>query len=108
MSRISVPEGSLKDDPFQQRAASPNSAAKDALGQVGATAADEGSTFDPAKEQHIGCVLGIGLCAYRNADNSDGFLVLPGDDVQISYPTAAKPPKVCRRASRSSISTKAR
>ena len=23
--------------------------------------------FDPAKEQHTGCVLGIGLCAYRDA-----------------------------------------
>jgi len=94
MSRFSVPDGSLKDDPFQKRAAAPNSAAKEALGQVGATDEDAGTTFDPAKEQQIGCVLGIGLCSYRNADNSDGFLVLPGDDVQICYPTAAKPPKV--------------
>ena len=94
MSRISAPEGSLNDDPFQKRGALPNSAAKEAIGQIGATADDQGSTFDPTKEQHIGCVLGIGLCAYHNADNSDGFLVLPGDDVQICYPTAAKPPKV--------------
>ena len=94
MSRISVPEGSLKDDPFQQAHGIAERAAKEALGQVGATAEDEGTTFDPAKEQHTGCVLGIGLCAYRNADGADGFLVLPGDDVQICYPTAAKPPKV--------------
>jgi len=38
------------------------------------------ATFDPAKEQHIGCVLGIGLCAYRSTDGTDGFLALPGDD----------------------------
>jgi lipoprotein-releasing system permease protein len=94
MSRISVPEGALNADPFQHRVAAPNAAAKEALSQVGATPAEDHTTFDPAKEQQIGCVLGIGLCAYRNSDNSDGFLVLPGDDVQICYPTAAKPPKV--------------
>ncbi len=93
-ARISVPEGSLNDDPFQRHPAAPTAAAKDALGQIGATPEAAGSTFDPAKEQQIGCVLGIGLCAYRNSDNSDGFLVVPGDDVQICYPTAAKPPKV--------------
>jgi lipoprotein-releasing system permease protein len=54
----------------------------------------EGTDFDPAKEQHCGVVLGIGLCAYRTLDGNDGFLALPGDDVEISYPTAAKPPKV--------------
>ena len=27
-------------------------------------------------------------------DGSDGFLALPGDDVEISYPTSSKPPKV--------------
>jgi lipoprotein-releasing system permease protein len=94
MARIAVPEGSLKDDPFQKRAASRSPAAKDALEQIGATVEDDKSKFDPAKDQQIGCVAGIGLCQYRNADNSEGFLVLPGDDVQICYPTAAKPPKV--------------
>ncbi len=64
------------------------------LVKLGRPSRTRARTFDPAKEQHIGCVLGIGLCAYRNADDSDGFLVLPGDDVQICYPTAAKPPKV--------------
>ena len=51
----------------------------------GATA-EEGTDFDPAKEQHTGCVLGIGLCAYRTLDGADGFLAVPGDDVEISYP----------------------
>ena len=39
-------------------------------------------------------MLGIGLCAYRTLDGADGFLALPGDDVEISYPTAGTPPKV--------------
>jgi lipoprotein-releasing system permease protein len=55
---------------------------------------EEGADFDPAREQHVGAVLGIGLCSYRTLEGSDGFLALPGDDVEISYPTAAKPPKV--------------
>lgn len=54
----------------------------------------EGTLFDPANEQHTGAVLGIGLVAYRTLDGADGFLALPGDDVEISYPTAGKPPKV--------------
>jgi lipoprotein-releasing system permease protein len=94
MSQIKVPEGSQKEDPFQQRMSAPNTAGKDALSQIGATASDAGTDFDPAKEQQTGCVIGIGLGAYRSSDGSDGFLVLPGDDVQICYPTAAKPPKV--------------
>jgi lipoprotein-releasing system permease protein len=56
--------------------------------------AQEGTDFDPANEQHTGAVLGIGLCSYRTLEGSDGFLALPGDDVEISYPTASKPPKV--------------
>jgi lipoprotein-releasing system permease protein len=89
LSRISVPEGSVKDDPFQQRAAT--GSAQEATGQISGS---HGTVFDPAKEQFTGCVLGIGLCAYRMQDGSDGFLAQPGDDVQISYTTASKPPRV--------------
>lgn len=92
MKQLAVPDASAKEDPFQHRSLEPKTPEKDSLTQVLATPADD-RQFDPAKEQHPGCVLGIGLCGYRNADGSDGFLVLPGDDVQIAYPTAAKPPK---------------
>jgi lipoprotein-releasing system permease protein len=82
---ITVPENSLEGNPFAtaktEDAASTNAEAS-------------GTNFDPAKEQHAGAVLGIGLCAYRTLDGADGFLSLPGDDVEISYPTAGKPPKV--------------
>jgi lipoprotein-releasing system permease protein len=53
----------------------------------------EGENFDPAKDQHSGCVLGIALVSYRNPDGSDSFLSLPGDDVDITYPSAGTPPK---------------
>ncbi len=86
MSHVIVPEGALEGNPFQ----SAHSGGPDAIGP----AAPEGTDFNPAKDQHTGCVLGIGLCGYRMLDGSDGFLALPGDDVEISYPTAGKPPKV--------------
>jgi lipoprotein-releasing system permease protein len=53
------------------------------------------NVFDAAKEQHTGCVLGIALSNYRPRDGAreERFLVLPGDDVQITFPTAGTPPK---------------
>lgn len=71
---VVAPEGSIDKNPF-----------------AGTTPA--GDDFDPAKEQHAGCVLGIALCSYRNLDNTEGFLSIPGDDIDIIYPTAGKPPK---------------
>ena len=44
-------------------------------------------------EQHIGCVLGVGLCSHVTSDREMKFFALPGDDVEIRYPTAGKPPK---------------
>ncbi|MEM6655508.1 MAG: ABC transporter permease, partial [Planctomycetota bacterium] len=49
--------------------------------------------FDPSKEQHTGVVLGMALAAYRSAEGNDVFLQLPGDDVEITYPSAGRPPK---------------
>ncbi len=69
-----APAGSLDKNPF-------------------AASTPQGEDFDPAKEQHAGCVLGIALCSYRNLDNTEGFLAIPGDDVDIIFPNAGKPPK---------------
>lgn len=55
--------------------------------------APQGTTFDPATETHHGCVLGIGLCSHRLADGSEHFQLLPGDDIEITYPSAGRPPK---------------
>jgi len=54
---------------------------------------DEGRTMDPANEQFTGIVPGIGLASFRDSSGVDRFLVLPGDDVKITFPTAGTPPK---------------
>jgi lipoprotein-releasing system permease protein len=54
---------------------------------------EQGETMDPAKEQFTGIVPGIGLASFRDSDGVDRFLVLPGDDVKITFPTAGTPPK---------------
>ncbi|TWT88537.1 Lipoprotein-releasing system transmembrane protein LolC [Pseudobythopirellula maris] len=55
--------------------------------------AEEGATFDPAKQQHPGVVLGIAIGSYRDHAGADRFLVVPGDDIEITYPSAGVPPK---------------
>jgi lipoprotein-releasing system permease protein len=54
---------------------------------------EEGRTMDPAKEQFTGIVPGIGLASFRDSTGVDRFLVLPGDDVKVTFPTAGTPPK---------------
>ena len=54
---------------------------------------EQAKTFDPAKEQNAGVVLGIAMSNYRKADGEEHFRVLPGDDVQLTFPTAGAPPK---------------
>jgi lipoprotein-releasing system permease protein len=54
---------------------------------------EEGSRMDPATEQFTGIVPGIGLASFRDTGGIDRFLVLPGDDVKITFPTAGTPPK---------------
>ncbi len=50
--------------------------------------------FDPAKQQHTGAVLGIVMAGFRRPTGEDSFLLLPGDDVKITFPTAGTPPKI--------------
>ena len=50
--------------------------------------------MDPAKEQHSGAVLGFALASARDKEGRDQFLLLPGDDVHITVPTNARPPKI--------------
>ena len=54
---------------------------------------EEGTAMDPAKEQFTGVVPGIGLASFRDSNGVDRFLVLPGDDVKVTFPTAGTPPK---------------
>jgi lipoprotein-releasing system permease protein len=81
----------------QPQGPSPGDAAPPAAGPAdpfrAARPAEEGRAMDPAKEQFTGIVPGIGLASFRDSDGIDRFLVLPGDDVKITFPTAGTPPK---------------
>jgi lipoprotein-releasing system permease protein len=60
----------------------------------GATTASGGAgqVFDEAKEQHTGVILGLMIASVRHRDNDgevrDYFLCRPGDDVNLTFPTA--------------------
>ncbi len=54
---------------------------------------EQGHTMDPATEQFTGIVPGIGLASFRDRSGVDRFLILPGDDVKVTFPTAGTPPK---------------
>lgn len=71
---VPPPERSNRADPFAQHA-------------------EPEPVFDPAKEQHTGVVLGIALSSFHSNDNEERFLILPGDDVQLTFPTAGTPPR---------------
>ncbi len=49
--------------------------------------------FDPSREQFTGVILGIALASVRDRDGADRFLLLPGDDVKVTFPNAGIPPK---------------
>ncbi|MFM8251395.1 MAG: FtsX-like permease family protein [Planctomycetota bacterium] len=63
----------------------------------GAAPAPTEVVFDEAREQHTGIVLGIAITSVRqrkpDGKIQDFFLARPGDDVQITFPTAGQPPK---------------
>jgi len=50
--------------------------------------------FDASKEQFTGTILGIALASFRDKTGTDRFLLLPGDDVKITFPNAGIPPKI--------------
>ncbi len=53
-----------------------------------------GTEIDPMKEQNTGIVMGIAMSKFTKADGEEHFRVLPGDDIQLSFPTAGAPPKI--------------
>ena len=60
----------------------------------GATASSAGDVevFDEAREQHTGVILGLMVASVRHRDSDnevrDYFLCRPGDDVNLTFPTA--------------------
>ena len=69
--------------------------------EIAATASDDpfaarGETdplFDPEHEQATGAVIGIALASFRVEQGEEHFLVIPGDDVKLTFPTSGTPPK---------------
>ncbi|HEX5445656.1 MAG TPA: ABC transporter permease [Pirellulales bacterium] len=53
---------------------------------------DTRGVFDPSQKQHTGLVLGIALSNYRDEAGHERFLLMPGDDVRVTFPNAAIPP----------------
>ncbi len=55
-----------------------------------------GTVFDPAHDQHSGVVLGIALTNYRRRGDDgklvNGYLLRPGDDVQLTFPSSGARP----------------
>ena len=68
---------------------------------AGISAVDEDQVFDETVEQHTGVILGIavGTVRHRDADGEvrDYYLCRPGDDVILTFPTAANPPTAATR-----------
>ncbi len=87
-----APPSATADDPLAgaARSANTDAAPVDPFQQH----QPQGTVFDSSKDQHCGIVLGIALSAIRSHDGVDHFLVVPGDDVKISFPTAGTPPKI--------------
>jgi len=58
---------------------------------------DQAKVFDPAVSQHDGIVLGISIGTTRYRDMAgkvtDYYYVLPGDDVQVTFPSAGNTPR---------------
>ena len=79
--------------PADQTAAAPTEAAAAPADPFRQARPEEGTRMDPATEQFTGIVPGIGLASFRDTAGIDRFLVLPGDDVKITFPTAGTPPK---------------
>jgi lipoprotein-releasing system permease protein len=74
-------------------AAAPKEPAAKQANPFAARKEEPAAVFDPAKDQHTGVVLGIALANFQTADKAEGFLVLPGDDVKLTFPTAGTPPR---------------
>ena len=78
-------------DPFAGNAATNGEIPPPDFGKTAETRTQ--NTIDPGKQQHTGLVLGIALSNYRDRDGKEQFLVIPGDDVRLTFPNAATPPR---------------
>ena len=59
-----------------------------------ATSEPVGTTFDPSTQQHTGAVVQLRLCAHTQAEGGRAFHMMPGDDIQITFPSAGRLPEL--------------
>lgn len=81
-----------RQEAAQPQAAPPAEKAPDDPFAIG-NAAEPVKTFDMATEQHTGLILGIALASFRDHAGDERFLVMPGDDVKLTFPTCGTPPR---------------
>lgn len=81
-----------REEPPETPAANPNEVAEKATNPF-ERLNTKSTRFNPETETHTGIVMGIALASFRARDGSDRFLIVPGDDVKITVPTAGMPPK---------------
>ncbi|MDP7268089.1 MAG: FtsX-like permease family protein [Pirellulales bacterium] len=90
---LAVPEKVGKSDPFSgietpQLAAESDQGVAQQWGPL-----TEGRIYDKAVEQETGIIVGYALSQIMGRDGDHYFMVLPGDDVQLTFPAAGTPPK---------------
>jgi lipoprotein-releasing system permease protein len=93
LPQLAVPRKVGKADPFSSiktplRAAESNAGV---VQQWGPMAKDR--IYDKAVEQETGIIIGYALSQVLGHEGDHHFLVLPGDDVKLTFPTAGAPPK---------------
>ena len=95
--RAAAPE-LMPNDPFAATPPAPGGdkpAAADDVKRINPFEANQtqANVFDPLTQQHTGVVLGIALSTFRDPNGAEKFLVLPGDDIKLTFPTAGTPPR---------------
>lgn len=91
--QLAVPERVGRADPFSG-IATPLRAAESEAGVVqqwGPVSEDQ--VYDKATQQETGVIIGYALAQVLGREGDHYFLVLPGDDVKLTFPTAGTPPK---------------
>lgn len=97
MARYQEMQRRLRDAEKNATKGGAKPAADDPFAQAGRS---EENVFDPAKQQHPGVILGIGLASFRNHEGHDRFLTLPGDDVILTVPNAMSATDVMKGVNR--------
>jgi len=91
--QLAVPERVGRADPFSG-ITTPLRAAESEEGVVQQWGPlSEDRVYDKTTQQETGVIIGYALAQVLGREGDHYFLVLPGDDVKLTFPTAGTPPK---------------